>query len=83
MHEAGLKPVRNTMIFFGGGAGDRRLRMSVDNLVGVLRGARDRMLETGMVAAAEFEEIVAALDAWGNRPDAAFWYPLPWAEAIR
>ena len=83
LHAAGLKPVRSTMIFFGGGAGEARLRMSVDNLVGILRGARERILETGMVSAAEFENTVVETDSWGNRPDAAFWYPMPWAEAIR
>ena len=83
LHAAGLKPVRSTMMFFGGCAGNPRLRMSVDNLVGILRGARERIVETGMVSAAELEEITAEIDAWGNRPDAAFWYPLPWAEATR
>ncbi len=82
LHDAGLKPVRSTMIFFGGCAGDPRLRMSVDNLVGILRGARERILETGAVTDAEFEQAVAEIDAWGDRPDAAFWYPLPWVEAV-
>lgn len=83
MYDAGLKPVRSTMIFFGGCAGDPRLRMSVDNLVGILNGARGPILETGMVSAVEFEKTVAEIDSWGNRPDAAFWYPMPWAEATR
>jgi SAM-dependent methyltransferase len=83
LHAAGLNPKRSTMIFFGGCAGEPRLRMSVDNLVGILRGARERILETGMVSGAEFEKTVAEIDSWGNRHDAAFWYPLPWAEAIR
>ena len=83
LHDAGLKPVRSTMIFFGGCAGDPRLRMSVDNLVGILRGASDRILETGMVSTVEFDKTVAEIDSWGNRPDAAFWYPLPWAEATK
>src|SRR3972149_11250350 len=64
LHEAGLKPVRNTMIFFGGCAGEPRLRTAVDNLVGVLRGARERILETGIVSAAEFEKAGLGLDSW-------------------
>lgn len=83
LHEAGLKPARSTMIFFGGCAGEPRLRMSVDNLVGILKGARGPILETGMVSAAEFENTVVEIDSWGDRPDAAFWYPLPWVEATR
>ncbi|MBI4164956.1 MAG: methyltransferase domain-containing protein [Acidobacteria bacterium] len=83
LHEAGLKPVRSTMIFFGGCAGEPRLRTSVDNLIGILRGARERILETGMVSAPEFESTIVEIDFWGNRPDGAFWYALPWAEATR
>jgi SAM-dependent methyltransferase len=83
LHAAGLQPVRSTIIFFGGGAGQPRLRMSVDNLIGILRGARERILETGMVSAAEFEKTIPVMDAWGKRRDAAFWYSMPWVEGMR
>ena len=36
-----------------------------------------------MVSTVEFDKTVAEIDSWGNRPDAAFWYPLPWAEATK
>ena len=79
LHEAGASPVRNTWVFFGDCAGGAHFDLLVDNLVGVLRGARDAVLAAHLEPAF-FDEGLAALREWGKRPDAAIWYGMAWAE---
>jgi ubiquinone/menaquinone biosynthesis C-methylase UbiE len=83
LHTAGLAPMRNNWLFFGGCAGDGRLDLFVHNLVVLLEGARDDILATGDVDGARFEAAMAATRAWGERPDAAFWFARCWAEGVR
>lgn len=80
LHQAGARPVRNTGVFFASCAGDPNFDAFVENLVGVLRGARDAILTHALFEATYFDETLAAFDAWRRRPDATLWYMLCWAE---
>jgi hypothetical protein len=53
------------------------------NLVGILRGARKRIIEMSLFDAKAFDEVVDTLNAWARRPDAAFWFAMAWAEGIK
>jgi len=79
--EAGLQPRRITLVPFGACAGEDAFPAYVTNLVQIFAGARDAILATGGVTAAEFAETQGALGKWGRRRDAAFWYAMSWAEA--
>jgi len=79
LHEAGLLPRRTDWIFFGDCAGGPDFDPLVDNLVTILRGAREAILEAGLLPRL-FEDAVGALREWQRRPDAAFWYAICWAE---
>ena len=81
--DAGLQPRRIALLPFGACAGDPALPAYVANLGDVFMGARDAILATGGVTAAEFDDAQAALRAWGERRDAAFWYSISWAEAVK
>jgi ubiquinone/menaquinone biosynthesis C-methylase UbiE len=83
LHAAGARPVRNDWAFFGASTGDPSFGGFVENLAGVLEGARDGVLETGGVSAPAFEAAVAAVRAFGTRPDAAIWYAVAFAEGVR
>lgn len=83
LHQAGLAPLRNTWVFFGSCAGSPTFALVVSNLVSILEGARDLLLAGGILDPAVFADGLAALRAWGERPDAAFWYAISWAEALR
>jgi ubiquinone/menaquinone biosynthesis C-methylase UbiE len=83
LHAAGAQPVRNTGIFFGSCAGDATFEAFVENLAGVIEGARDAIVAQGLFEAAYFDEVMATFRAWSHRPDAAIWYTLCWAEGIR
>jgi SAM-dependent methyltransferase len=79
LHEAGLAPRRATWIFFGDCAGGPNFDPLVENLITILRGARDAIVAAGLLPRA-FEDAVGALREWQRRPDAAFWYAICWSE---
>jgi len=80
---AGLSPRRITQLPFGACSGDPAFPAYVANLIRIFEGARDAILATGGVPAGAFDAALEALRAWGQRRDAAFWYTIRWAEAVR
>jgi SAM-dependent methyltransferase len=83
LHQAGAAPARNTWIFFGSCAGNADFETYVENGIGILQGAKQRMLDFGLLDARTIEEGVAALRDWKHRPDAAIWFAMAWAEGVR
>jgi ubiquinone/menaquinone biosynthesis C-methylase UbiE len=83
IYEAGAQPARNTWIFFGSCAGNPYFDAYVDNMVGLFSSARDKIVPWGLLPASSFEEGVANLQAWKRRPEAAMWFAIAWAEAVR
>jgi ubiquinone/menaquinone biosynthesis C-methylase UbiE len=81
--QAGLEPRRIALLPFGACAGDPAFPAYVGNLASIFDGARDAILATGGVSAQAFTAAQAALRAWGQRRDAAFWYTISWAEAVK
>jgi SAM-dependent methyltransferase len=83
LHDAGADPVRATVIPFTACGGEADFPAYAANLVHILVGARAEMLATGEVTPTGFDAGLAHLREWGSRPDAVFWYALPWAEGAR
>ena len=80
---AGLSPQRIALLPFGACAGDPVFPAYVANLAAIFVGARDAILATGGVSPEGFEVALGSLRAWGERRDAAFWFTLNWAEAVK
>jgi SAM-dependent methyltransferase len=84
LYQAGAVPQRNTWLFFGACAGEPGLLDTcVDNLVRILQGVRAPILDLGEVEPTFFDSCLAAIRSWGERPDAALWYGISWAEGRR
>lgn len=83
LHGAGARPRRSTWLPFGTCAGDPAFPLFVDNLVRILDGAREPMLATAGVDREQIEDGLDELRLWRERPDAALWYGIAWAEGIR
>jgi ubiquinone/menaquinone biosynthesis C-methylase UbiE len=83
LHEAGAKPSRNNWLFFGTCSGHVTFQPLVSNLITILVVARDAILSQSLLDRTVLDQALAALKEWGQRPDAAFWYAISWAEAIR
>src|SRR5262249_3494779 len=76
LHEAGARPRRATMVFFGSCAGAPEFPDYIENVVRILDGAREQIFAIGEVDPAGLDTCLAALRAWGRRPDAALWYAM-------
>jgi hypothetical protein len=83
LYAAGAAPSRNTWIFFGSCAGNRDFEAYIDNIMGVLQGAKERILDFRLLDTATWERVTAALSEWKQRPDAAMWFAMAWAEGVR
>jgi SAM-dependent methyltransferase len=81
--DAGAVRVRNSCLFFGSCAGQPLFDSAVRNLIGVLEGARDPILEGGALSVAEFDRAMRELAAWSALPDASLSYAIDWAEGVR
>src|SRR5262249_49128663 len=83
LHNAGARPTRNHWVFFGSSAGNAEFPAFVRNLIGVIETARDVIIHSLDFNSRQCELTLRAVRAWGRRPDAAIWYGLCWAEAVR
>jgi ubiquinone/menaquinone biosynthesis C-methylase UbiE len=83
LKSAGARPVRNTWIFFGGCSGQTAFPGFVDNIIGILVGARDAIIATAGFEPHAFDQGIASFQQWRNRADAAMWYAISWAEGVR
>ena len=83
LHQAGADPTRNSLVFFGGCAGQREFPLFLRNMMGVLTSARKTLLSHRLIKAARFAAAMRSLHAWGSRPDAAIFYSIAWAEGRR
>ena len=55
----------------------------IDNLVRILEGVRWAILALGEFEPATFDACIRSIRDWAQRPDAAFWYAVSWAEGRR
>ena len=81
--EAGAAPLRNTFIFFGTCPGEPHFAHYVENLIGVINGARTTVVEAGLLDAASFDAAIVALREWSRDRTATLWYAVSWAEGRR
>lgn len=81
--EAGAAPVRNTLVFFGSCAGSPEFGAYVENTVGILHTAQEEIVGGGLLDREAFDQGIAGLRAWKERPDAAMWFAIAWAEGVR
>lgn len=83
LRKAGAEPVRNTFVFFGSCAGEPHFAHYVENLIGVIKGARGTVVEAGLLDAERFDAAIAELRAWSRHDAATLWYAVSWAEGRR
>ncbi len=81
--EAGAAPLRNTFIFFGSCAGEPHFVHYVENLIGVINGARATVVGAALLDATAFDAAIVALREWSRDRTATLWYAVSWAEGRR
>lgn len=80
LHASGALPQRANWIFFGACSGEPEFPTYVDNLVGILNGARDHIISEGLLPPGGFDSGVRAILEWKKKPDATLWYARAWVE---
>jgi len=80
--QAGARPQRITQLFYGACAGSADFHGVVDNLIGVLEGARESVLNCGEITAGDYDAALASFRKFRQLPDAALWYVINWAEGM-
>ena len=79
--DAGLIPVRNGGVFFGGCAGDNKFEATAANLIAAFLGAKDSMLSGSQLDEAVFDAGIKGLEDWKTGGSSALWYSACFAEA--
>ncbi|HLJ73198.1 MAG TPA: methyltransferase domain-containing protein [Thermoanaerobaculia bacterium] len=83
LHRAGAEPRRNAWIFFGGCSGMEVFDVLTANMAGVIRSAREAILRMSLFESNAFDRVMREYETWAQRPDAALWFAVSWAEGTR
>jgi ubiquinone/menaquinone biosynthesis C-methylase UbiE len=83
LHRAGANPVRIDYLFYGACAGSAEFSGIVDNLLGVLQGARHTVLSAGEISAEKYDLALENFEHFKSLPDAAVWYVINLAEGCK
>jgi SAM-dependent methyltransferase len=83
LYNAGLRDIRNNVVFFGDCAGSTTFPAYATNLMAILTGARDFIIKEQLIDKQSFDEAIENLHAWSKRSYAALWYSINWAEGRR
>ena len=83
LHEAGAMPRRNAWIFFGGCAGMEIFEVLTANMAGVIRSAKESIINMSLFDRQAFDAVMEQYEIWSQRPDAALWFAVAWAEGAR
>ncbi len=81
--QSGAIPRRIDTVFYGACAGEPAFRGIVDNLVGVLLGARTTVLNSGKLTEPQYDQALKGLQDYGSEPGASVWYVINYAEGIK
>lgn len=80
LYDAGAKPLRNSWVFFGSCSGEDSFNAYINNLTGVIATAKEQIVRHGLFDPKRFDETIAGVQSWRQKPDAALWYAVAWAE---
>lgn len=83
LHQAGATPRRNHWIFFGGCSGMDVFPGLVENVIGILHGAREAIVGPQLFDDAQFDATIERFHHWSRRRDASMWFAMAWAEGVR
>jgi SAM-dependent methyltransferase len=83
LQESGADPTRNHWLFFGSCSGHPHFPHYVNNLRGVIESGKDAILSGELLSLPAYESAMKALKTWQDRPDAAIWYAVCWAEGTK
>jgi SAM-dependent methyltransferase len=83
LYDAGLRDMRNDVVFFGDCFGTPTFENFVNNLIGVVESARPELIGGHLIDEKSMDGAFANLRTWARLPYAALWYEIYWACGIK
>lgn len=83
LYQSGINIVQNGSIFFGGCKGDEKFDLVSKNLIGILEGAKEIVLQERLLDKSSFERAIKSLYFWKDLPDAALFYSIDWVKGMK
>lgn len=83
MYDAGLRNMRNDVVFFGDCFGTPTFDGFVNNLIGVVESARPTLVGGNLIGEKSMDNAFENLREWARLPYAAFWYEIYWACGVK
>lgn len=83
LHRAGAVPRRTATLNWGGCGGSPDFKGKAENFTDMVVGAGARIVSAGLLTKGRLRICIEELREWKYEPDAAFWFPLFWVEAVR
>ena len=83
LYHAGLREIRNGVVFFGDSGESPTFAAYANNLIGILNGAKDFLVKESLISEPQFSETMDHLQTWAKRQDAALWYTIYWAAGTK
>ena len=74
LHEAGFEDFQIDFVKFGSAACEPDFHQYANNLIGILVGARQDILEITKITPQAFDAYIREIRHWAKKPDAALWY---------
>lgn len=81
--DQGFEDIRIDTVFFGDCAGSPTFQAFCTNLIEVIGTARNVMDEAGLLTSDRYDAAIHSLRTWSETPEAAIWYPLCMATAVK
>jgi SAM-dependent methyltransferase len=81
LHQSGFHSFKIDFVLFGAAASEPDFQHYANNLMGILVGAKEEIMDIGHLNSQDFEQHLSEIVNWSTREDAALWYAANWAEA--
>lgn len=81
--KAGAEIIEVNSLFYGATAGQPIFEAVVDNLLGVIGGTMDRLIQAAVASQLEFDQMLLEVADWRRQPAATVWYSLPYCVGVR
>ncbi len=80
LHQAGFGEFQIDFIKFGSAASEPNFHHYANNLIGILQGAREDILDITAITGRQFDQYISEIREWEKKPDAALWYAANFAK---
>jgi SAM-dependent methyltransferase len=83
LKSTGCKNIKNGQVFFGSCADEPQFTLYAENLIEVVALAKDTILSFNLLSEEEFEQCISDMIQWSQKPDAAIWYQVCFAQGTK